>query len=68
MLFRSPIVGVAGNALDLQKAIEMLDSIEVGLSLIHIYLIYWLKSKQGVKALHHGRKRMNRGATPLPSN
>nr|DAL54595.1 MAG TPA_asm: hypothetical protein [Caudoviricetes sp.] len=31
-------------------------------------MIYWLKSKQGVKALHHGRKRMNRGATPLPSN
>ena len=34
-MIHKPIVGVAGNDLDLQKAIEMLDSIEVGMLSIY---------------------------------
>ncbi|ASY50476.1 head maturation protease, ClpP-related [Clostridium perfringens] len=35
LMIHKPVVGVAGNALDLQKAIEMLDSIEVGVLSIY---------------------------------
>lgn len=35
LMIHKPIVGVMGNALDLQKAIDMLDSIEVGMLSIY---------------------------------